>query len=130
MAKILVIDDSESLRGQVKRDLEAAGHQVVEAYDGMNALEVMAATPDTNLIICDVNMPRMDGLTFCIKLKEIHNAAKYPIFMLTTECSTEMKLKGKENGVVAWITKPYVADKMLVAVDKILAKFGEAAKAA
>jgi two-component system chemotaxis response regulator CheY len=128
MAKILVVDDSESLRGQVKRDLEAAGHQVLEAFDGMNALEVVGGAPDVQLIVCDVNMPRMDGLTFCTKLTETQGSGKYPIFMLTTECSPEMKVKGKENGVVAWITKPYIAEKMLGAVEKVLAR--SAAKAA
>ena len=119
MSKILVVDDSETLRSQLKKDLEQAGHTVMEAYDGVNGLEIIQANKDTNLILCDVNMPRMDGLTMCEKVREIPELLKTPIFMLTTESNPEMKTRGKAAGVIAWITKPYVAAKLLVAIDKI-----------
>lgn len=122
MSKIMIVDDSESLRRQLKRDLEKDGYQVVEAFDGVNALEVIAANPDTALIICDVNMPRMDGLTFASCLAEQLGPGKIPIFMLTTECNSDMKSKAKESGVIAWITKPYNPTKLLSAVSKVLAR--------
>ena len=121
MAKIVIIDDSETLRGQIRRDLESVGHTVVEGTDGMHGLEVIHATPDAQLVICDVNMPRLDGLSMCVKLFELRGGPSIPIFMLTTECSPEMKTKGKTVGVVAWITKPYTVQKLLTAVDKITA---------
>lgn len=122
MAKIVIVDDSETLRSQLKRDLEAAGHQVIEGYDGVNGLEVLEANQDVKLIICDVNMPRMDGLTMCKKAHDKPELSKVPIFMLTTEASPEMKTKGKEAGVIAWIIKPYVVEKVMGAVSKVLAK--------
>lgn len=122
MAKILVVDDSETLRSQIRKDLETAGHAVVEAYDGLNGIEMLDGNKDTQLILCDVNMPRMDGLTMCGKVHTTPGYDKIPIFMLTTESNPEMKAKGKDSGVVAWITKPYAAPKLLAAVEKILAK--------
>ena len=119
MAKVIVIDDSETLRSQIRKDLEASGHTVVEGTDGIHGLEVIQATNDARLVICDVNMPRMDGLTMCGKLFEIRGGKSVPILILTTECSPEMKEKGKAAGVVAWITKPHTPEKLKAAVEKL-----------
>jgi two-component system chemotaxis response regulator CheY len=121
MAKILIVDDSETLREQLKKDLSEKGHQTIEACDGQDALEVLDTTGGVDLILCDVNMPRMDGLTMCQRLHENEKFAKIPIFMLTTESAPEMKTKGKAVGVIAWVTKPYSAAKLLVAVEKVTA---------
>ena len=122
MALILVIDDSETIRRQIKSLLETAGHQVVEGVDGIDGLEKAKSVPDIKLILCDVNMPRLDGLSMCIKLKEEALPNPVPIFMLTTESSPEMKTKGKDAGVLAWITKPFADAKLLSAVEKILSR--------
>ncbi len=120
MAKILVVDDSEMVRGQLKKVLSDAGYQVLDAGDGVQGMEVLAGNKDVSLIFCDVNMPRMDGVTMCKKVHANADLARIPIFMLTTESNPEMKVQGKEVGVVAWITKPFVDDKLLAAVSKVL----------
>ncbi|MBF0361528.1 MAG: response regulator [Oligoflexia bacterium] len=120
MAKILVVDDSETLRDQLKEVLEKQGHQVIQGHDGVNGLEVLKANPDTSLIICDVNMPNMNGLTMCGKVKDDSSINKIPIFMLTTESDEALMAQGKGVGVIAWITKPFVEAKLLGAVNKIL----------
>jgi two-component system chemotaxis response regulator CheY len=122
MSKILVVDDAETQRFQLKKDLEAAGYEVVEAHDGLDGLKVIDLNPDISLVICDVNMPIMDGLTMCSKVKETGKLQGVPIFMLTTEASAEMKQTAKQFGVRAWITKPFVAIKLIEAVGKVVKK--------
>jgi two-component system, chemotaxis family, chemotaxis protein CheY len=119
--KIMIVDDSETLRAQLRRDLESKQYQVIEGVDGMNGLDLLAANPDVKLIISDVNMPRLDGLSMT---KKIHDDEKYktiPVIIMTTEMSADLKAKGKDAGVRAWITKPYVAEKLLAAIGKIIA---------
>lgn len=125
MAKIMIVDDSETLRTQLRKVLHEAGHETVEAENGVVGLEQFTATKDLQLILCDVNMPEMDGLTMCEKLfnDAEYNDRKVPIFMLTTESSAEMKVRGKAVGVLAWVTKPFVEAKLLGAVTKVLARF-------
>ena len=117
--KVLIVDDSETLRVQLRKDLEAGGFTVIEAFDGVHGLEVLAQNKDTKLVICDVNMPRMDGLTMCQKVHSNPDYAKIPLLMMTTESSPEMKAQGKASGVLAWVTKPYVAEKLISVVGKL-----------
>ncbi|MCB9061910.1 MAG: response regulator [Halobacteriovoraceae bacterium] len=119
MAKILVVDDSESIRTQLKSLLTEKGHSVVEAADGEDGLSTLNGNKDVNLIICDVNMPKMDGITMCTKVSEDASVNSIPIFMLTTESNADLKEKGKKAGVRAWITKPYSDDKLLSAIQKV-----------
>jgi two-component system chemotaxis response regulator CheY len=119
MSKVVIIDDSDTIRSQLKKDLEAAGFSAVEAVDGLDGFNIVKANGDAKLIVCDVNMPKMDGVTLIQKLKsDLSNAI--PIVMLTTESNDEMRAKGKENGVVAWVVKPYKADKLIPAIKKII----------
>lgn len=118
--KILIVDDSETLRVQLKKDLEAGGFTVVEGFDGVNGLETLSQNKDVKLVICDVNMPRMDGLTMMEKMASDPETAKIPKLMMTTESSPEMKSRGKAAGVMAWITKPYQADKLLMVLKKVV----------
>jgi len=122
MAKILIVDDSESQRTQLRSDLEKGQHSVIEAGNGHEGLDQLSKNPDVSAIICDVNMPGMDGLTMCLKIKQMNSFPNLPIFMLTSEATAEIKKTAKENGVRAWITKPYVAEKLLGALDKVLKK--------
>lgn len=122
MANILVVDDSDTVRVQLKKDLQSKGHVVVEAIDGVDGISKLQASEGIQLIIADVNMPNMDGLEMCTKIREDSKYRPIKIFMLTTEASALMKLKGVDAGVTAWIVKPYVAAKLLAAIDKVLLK--------
>lgn len=120
MNNILIVDDSATLRGQVRNILEGAGFKVTEAINGIDALVKLAEMPQTNLILCDVNMPEMDGISMC---KEVHKNKAFntiPIVMLTTEADPQMKKAGKESGVLAWMTKPINENNLLLAINKIL----------
>lgn len=120
MAKILVVDDSEIIRVQLKNDLLAEGYEVVEADNGINGLEALNKNNDIDIIISDVNMPEMDGPTMCKKLHSNPKFQHIPIVMLTTQSNSELKASCKEYGVIAWITKPYKLKGLLVGVEKIL----------
>lgn len=122
MAIILVVDDSEAARAQVKMDLLAAGHEVLEAENGVQGLEALNKYKDIKLVICDVNMPEMDGLTMCEEAFANNENNKIPIIMLTTQCSDEMKARGKKSGVVAWINKPHKAEPLISGIAKILSR--------
>jgi len=120
MAKsILIVDDSASLRQVVAIALKKEGYEVIEACDGQDALTKLNGTK-FHLIISDVNMPRMDGITM---VKELKKKAEYkftPIIMLTTESGDDMKMAGKEAGVKAWVVKPFKPEQMLTAVSKLI----------
>ena len=122
MAKILVVDDSDVLRSELSQALRTAGHEVVEAIDGEDGGAKAAAQADFNLVITDLNMPRCDGIAMCRRIRELGAYRKLPIFMLTTESAPELKLAGREVGVLVWIIKPFVAAKVNELVDKIMAK--------
>ena len=119
MAKILAVDDSPSMRQMVSLTLRAAGHEVVTAEDGVDALSV-AETADAALVITDVHMPRMNGITL---VKELRASARHrltPILVLTTESAADMKRQGKEAGATGWIVKPFHPQKLLAAIDRVL----------
>lgn len=122
MAKILIVDDSETQRFQLKKELEKASHLTIEACDGADGLSKLKENPDVQLIVCDVNMPVMDGLTMCSKISEMAGFQGIPVFMLTTEASAELRDRAKKVGVRAWITKPFNPEKLLAAVAKVTVK--------
>ena len=122
MARILIVDDSETLRSQLKGDLAKASFEVLEAADGLEGLELLQKQPIVDLIICDVNMPRLDGFAMCEKLRERPELKSIPIFMLTTETLPEMKERGRALQITAWIIKPYDTSKLLGAIGKVLAR--------
>jgi two-component system chemotaxis response regulator CheY len=115
---ILVVDDSGSFRTVVKLALVKAGYAVVEAVDGVDATEKIGAAKP-NLIVCDVNMPRMDGLAFArhVKASPLHKFV--PMIMLTTESQDDKKAEGKAAGVRAWITKPFAPSQLVDAVNRL-----------
>ncbi|MDH4189393.1 MAG: response regulator [Betaproteobacteria bacterium] len=117
--KVMVIDDSASLREVVSIALKAAGYDVTEAVDGKDALDKLAGDK-INLVICDVNMPVMDGITF---VKEIKKRADYrfvPVMMLTTESRESRKEEGQRAGAKAWVVKPFRPEQILHAVNKLM----------
>ena len=118
--KILVVDDSASLREVVSIALRTAGYDVSEAVDGKDALSKLGGGK-INLVICDVNMPVMDGITF---VREVKKRAEYrflPVIMLTTESRESRKEEGQRAGAKAWVVKPFRPDQILNAVSKLIA---------
>ena len=119
MANILAVDDSSSMRQMVAFTLKGAGYQVVEAADGQEALN-KAKSQKFDLIITDVNMPIMDGITFIKNLRGEANYKFTPMLMLTTESSADKKAAGKAAGATGWIVKPFNPDQLLNTVKKVL----------
>ena len=119
MASILLVDDSTTMREMVSFTLCEAGHKVSEAEDGVEALE-LAKTLEVNLVITDVNMPNMDGITLTGKLRELPAYKFIPILILTTETGTAKKEMGKVAGATGWIEKPFDPDHLLATVNKVL----------
>jgi two-component system chemotaxis response regulator CheY len=120
VAKILVVDDSQTVRLKLRKDLAEAGHEVVEGKDGADGLLKFKENPGIQLVLCDVNMPNMDGLTMCDFILKEPGQKNLPIIMLTTEANSEMKETAKSIGVKAWIVKPYDTYKLLNAVNSLL----------
>lgn len=117
---ILVVDDSDVFRKIVRVYLKNAGFEIIEKPDGQEAYDHLNGGNRVNLIICDVNMPNMDGLTFARKIKEHSELRFLPIIMLTTESQEDKKQQGKEAGVRAWLVKPFSPGDLLTAINKIL----------
>ena len=120
MAKtILVVDDSASLRQVVQLTLKSAGYDVIEACDGKDALSKLDGKK-VHLIISDVNMPNMDGITLLREVKK-HGTYKFtPVIMLTTEAGESRKQEGQAAGAKAWVVKPFQPQQMLAAVSKLV----------
>jgi len=120
MAKtIMIVDDSASLRQVVAISLKGAGYEVVEACDGVDALKKLDGRK-LHLIISDVNMPNMDGLTFVKAAKQLPAYKFTPVIMLTTEAGDAMKQQGQAAGAKAWVVKPFQPAQMLAAVAKLV----------
>ncbi len=116
---ILVVDDSVSLRQVVNLTLQSAGYEVIEACDGKDALAKLDGKK-VHLIISDVNMPNMDGISLVKEVKK-HPSYKFtPIIMLTTEAGENRKQEGQAAGAKAWVVKPFQPQQMLAAVSKLV----------
>ena len=116
---ILIVDDSASVRQVVGIALRGAGYDVIEGVDGADALTKLDGTK-IHLIISDVNMPRMDGITFVKEAKKLPAYKFTPIIMLTTESQEGKKLEGQAAGAKAWVVKPFQPAQMLAAVSKLI----------
>ena len=120
--KLLIVDDSTMLRDMLSYALNEGGYSdVTEAVDGIDGLEKAKAN-SFDLIITDINMPNMDGITLVQELRKLPQYTNSPILVLTTERSDEMKSKGKAAGATGWIVKPFVPDQLLNAVNIVLNK--------
>jgi len=121
MAKILVVDDSSTVRDEVAGFLKSSGLDVTTAVDGKDGLAKMKSDAGIRLVVSDVNMPNMDGLTMAEKIRgELNNAAVH-IIMLTTESSPSMKERGKAAGIKGWIVKPFNGAAVLETFRKLAA---------
>ena len=116
---VLIVDDSTSFRQVVSIALKGAGYDVIEGCDGKDALTKLDGRK-INLIVSDVNMPNMDGITF-VKAAKLLPADKFtPVIMLTTEAGEAKKAEGKAAGVRAWVVKPFQPPVLLDAVSKLI----------
>ena len=115
---VLTVDDSKTIRDMVSFTLKNAGFDVIEAEDGKIALDVVKGKkPD--LIITDLNMPNMDGLTLIRELRNIADYKSTPILMLTTEQTDDKKAEGRSAGATGWIVKPFDPEKLIQVVGKV-----------
>jgi len=119
MTKVLVVDDSNSIRDMVSFTLKSAGYETVEAKDGQDGLNKAKGTT-IDLVISDVNMPIMDGITLCQELRKLSSFKYIPILMLTTESSGDMKMRGKTAGATGWLVKPFNPEKLLATIKRVV----------
>lgn len=120
-ASILTVDDSPSLRMAIRIALTGAGYSVAEAGDGSEGLEKALATP-FDMIVTDLNMPIMDGLTMIRELRKSPSMSGVPIIFLTTESDDAMKQQAKAAGATGWLVKPFVADQLVKIARKVLGR--------
>jgi two-component system chemotaxis response regulator CheY len=116
---ILAVDDSASMRQMVNFTLKGAGYEVVQAVDGVEALEY-ARVHSVDLVLTDVNMPRMDGITLVKELRALPSYRYTPMLVLTTESSQDKKMQGKQAGATGWIVKPFNPDQLLATIARVL----------
>jgi two-component system chemotaxis response regulator CheY len=121
MARILVVDDSSTVRDEVAGFLKANGLDVATAIDGKDGLVKLKADPGIKLVICDVNMPNMDGLTMVEKVRGELGNTSVNVVMLTTESSPSMKERGKAAGIKGWIVKPFNGMAVIETLRKLAA---------
>lgn len=119
MKTILAVDDSNSLRQMVVFTLKQAGYNVVEAADGNDALG-QARNKSTDLVLTDVNMPGMDGITLVRELRALPAYRFTPILVLTTEAGPEKKQEGKAAGATGWLVKPFSPEQLLSTIKRVL----------
>ena len=115
----LIVDDSTTMRQMVAFTLREAGFEVIEAEHGQDALDKIAGRR-INIVITDLNMPVMDGITFIGNVRALSATRYVPILMLTTESQPEMKQKGKAAGATGWIVKPFDPPRLLAVIAKVL----------
>lgn len=119
MAKILIVDDSSVVRDEVSGFLKKAGLDVATAIDGKDGLARLKADQGIRLVVCDVNMPNMDGLTMVEKIRSELGNSLVNVIMLTTESSPSMKERGKAAGIKGWIVKPFKGEAVLETFKKL-----------
>ena len=120
MARILSVDDSASMRQMIGITLQAAGHEVVSAMDGEDALRLVHSGPAMDLVITDVNMPNMDGITLVRELRALPQYRGVPLLILTSEAGIDKRIAAKLAGATGWIVKPVNPASLLETVDKVL----------
>lgn len=119
--KIMVVDDSASIRALIVSTLNGEGYEVLEAEDGEDALGVLdRAAQKVDMMITDLNMPRMDGISLIERFRKIPGCRFIPVLMLTTESQEEKRRQGKAAGASAWLTKPFKPEQLLGLVRMVL----------
>ncbi len=118
--KILIVDDSESIRVVVGMALRSEGYDVVVGNDGQHALELLLENEDVSLIVSDLNMPRLDGIAFLKEVRKLDKFKFLPFLILTTESQESKKMEAKQSGATGWIIKPFVKEKLIAVVKKVI----------
>lgn len=121
MTAILTVDDSASIRAAIKIALSSEGYSVTEASNGAEGLD-KATAGGFDLVVTDLNMPVMDGLTMIRQLRQRPAGAGVPIIFLTTESDADVKAQAKAAGATGWLTKPFDPEQLVRVVQKVLAK--------
>ncbi len=116
----LVVDDSPTMRQMVAFTLANAGFTVLEAEHGKDAVKKVAGMPKMDIVVTDLNMPEMDGITLIKELRKMAAFKFTPILMLTTESAVDKKTAGKEAGATGWIVKPFNPELLLKTIAKVL----------
>jgi two-component system chemotaxis response regulator CheY len=119
MKQILTVDDSASIRQMVRFTLTRAGYEISEAIDGKDGLE-KCGKEKYDLVITDLNMPRMDGIEMITSIRRLPGYGFLPILMLTTDSQIEKKDAGRKAGATGWIVKPFNADQLVAVVQKLV----------
>jgi two-component system chemotaxis response regulator CheY len=119
MATILTVDDTASMRQMISFTLNSVGHEVIQACDGKEALKLLEGKK-VDLVIADINMPNMDGITLVKSLREQADYKFIPILVLTTESQESKRQQGKVAGATGWIVKPFNPEQLLNVVKKVL----------
>lgn len=118
--KVLAVDDSEVMRWTISMTLARYGYEVVTANDGIDALKKLEDEEEKfGLIITDVHMPNMDGLTFVAKARKLFKYSFTPIIVLTTEVQADKKDEGKRAGATGWVVKPFKPEQLLATIKKV-----------
>lgn len=117
--KVLIVDDSQTVRDSVREVLTSVGITVIEAADGEEGRQLINHTHDLSLVLCDVNMPQMDGLSMLEKIKSDPEHAGLPILMLTTDGDPDLVRRARDAGASGWIVKPFQAHLLLAAVRRV-----------
>lgn len=116
--KILTVDDSATMRNMLRATLSEAGYEVIQAEDGVEGMKV-ADGQFFDLIITDINMPNMDGLTFIERLRERSSHKSTPILVLTTENEPEKKARARKAGATGWLVKPFDPQKLIATINRV-----------
>ena len=116
---ILTVDDSRTMRDMLRLALTNAGHTVIAADDGIAGVEALQNAPAIDVIITDINMPRMDGYGFISEVRRDPRRRAIPILVLTTENGADKKQRAREAGATGWIVKPFDPAKLLAAVSRV-----------
>ncbi len=117
---VLVVDDSSTMRQMVAYTLKNAGYDVVEAGNGKEAVGKLNAGTKPALVVTDLNMPEMDGITLIAEIRKMAAFKFTPILMLTTESADDKKKAGQAAGATGWIVKPFNPEQMLKVIQKVL----------
>jgi len=117
VTKILVVDDSETIRMQVRKALAPNGYEIVEAVDGLDGLDRLRAMPDIDVVLCDVNMPRVTGIELVARARG--EGLLQPIVMLTSEGQPALIRRARELGAKGWIVKPFKVDQLVAVIKRM-----------
>ncbi len=121
---VLAVDDSRTIRDMVRLTLDGAGHRTIVAEDGEHALRILDdglpdGRPRPDLVITDINMPRLDGIGLIRALRQRPETRLVPILVLSTESTQTLKAQARDAGATGWIVKPFDPDRLLQALDRV-----------